>query len=101
MHNIKIRYIFVCIKSQQDIYGQNKRKNMKYLLSQKILDRILSDNEFSLELSQRLKRRQESIIRAAKRQSNILRLPEQIAFYKEKGYTDDDIFDIANEKSAE
>ncbi len=74
---------------------------MKYLLSQKILDRILSDNDFSLALSQHLKKKQDTVIRLAKRQSDILRLPEQINFYKEKGYAEEEIFDIVEEKSDE
>lgn len=73
---------------------------MKYLLSSKILERILSDNEFSLALSQHLKKKQDTVIRLAKRKSDILRLPEQINFYKENGYVENEIFDIVEDKSA-
>ncbi|ANF51720.1 hypothetical protein A0O34_14935 [Chryseobacterium glaciei] len=72
---------------------------MKYLLSSKILNRILSDNEFSLALSLHLKKKQDTVIRLAKRESDILRLPEQINFYKENGYQQEEIFDIVGEKS--
>lgn len=72
---------------------------MKYLLSSKILSRILSDNEFSLALSLHLKKKQDTVIRLAKRESDILRLPEQINFYKENGYQEEEIFDIVDEKS--
>lgn len=74
---------------------------MKYLLSSKILEKILSDNDFSLALSQHLKKKQDTVIRLAKRQSDILRLPEQINFYKNNGYTEEEIFDIVEEKLAE
>lgn len=72
---------------------------MKHLLSSKILSRILSDNEFSLALSLHLKKKQDTVIRLAKRESDILRLPEQINFYKENGYQEEEIFDIVDEKS--
>lgn len=72
---------------------------MKYPLSTKILNRILSDNEFSLALSLHLKKKQDTVIRLAKRESDILRLPEQINFYKENGYQQEEIFDIVEEKS--
>jgi|GEM_PF-307861 len=77
------------------------RKSMKYLLSSKILERILSDNEFSLALSQHLRKKQDTVIRLAKRKSDILRLPEQISFYKRNGYAENEIFNIVEDNSAE
>lgn len=64
---------------------------MKIYLSEKILERIIKENEFSLMLSLHLKRRQDSVIRMAKKNHPVLRLPEQIEFYKKYGYTMDDI----------
>lgn len=37
---------------------------MKYLLSKKILEKIIKDNDFSLKLSLHMKKRQDTIIRA-------------------------------------
>ena len=69
---------------------------MKYLLSQKILDKIIQDNEFSLLLSLHLKKRQDTVIRLAKEHADILRLPEQVAFYKSKGFSEEEIFETQN-----
>ncbi len=65
---------------------------MKYLLSKKILEKIIKDNDFSLKLSLHMKKRQDTIIRLAKSQNDILRLPEQIDFYKKEGFNEDEIF---------
>ena len=67
---------------------------MKYELSNEILERILNDNEFSLKMSMHMKIRQDSLFRAVKNKSVSLRLPEQIAFYKQEGYTDEQIFEV-------
>ncbi len=67
---------------------------MKYKLAQKILDRIIHDNEFSLLLSLHMKRRQESVIRLAKGNKSALRLPEQMDFFREQGYSEDEILEF-------
>lgn len=67
---------------------------MKYVLAQTILDRILTDNDFSLRMSLHMNIRQDSLFRLVKRNSNSLNLPEQVAFYKEEGYEEDKIFEI-------
>lgn len=66
---------------------------MKYKLAQKILDRILDDNDFSLRLSMHMGIRQESLFRLAKREGNSLKLPEQVAFYKTEGFDESEIFE--------
>lgn len=71
---------------------------MKYRLSKKILDKIIFDNEFSLLLSLHLNKRQDTVIRLAKDQADILRLPEQVEFYKSKGFLEDEIFVKTKEK---
>ena len=65
---------------------------MKYLLSKKILEKIIKDNDFSLKLSLHMKKRQDTIIRLAKSENDILRLPEQIDLYKKEGFNEDEIF---------
>ena len=39
-----------------------------------------------------MKKRQDTIIRLAKSENDILRLPEQIDFYKKEGFNEDEIF---------
>ena len=71
---------------------------MKYELAQKILDRIFDDNDFSLKMSMHMRIRQDTLFRAAKRKSDLLKLPEQVAFYKAEGYEEDEIFDVTKTK---
>ena len=70
---------------------------MKYLLSEKICQKILTDNLFSLKLSEYLGKKQDTVRRLVKRNSDILRLPEQVAFYESHGFTRDEIFIIEDE----
>lgn len=71
---------------------------MKYELANEILDRILNDNDFSLRMSLHMKIRQDSLFRLVKRNSPLLKLPEQVAFYKNEGFTEDEIFDVTKTK---
>ena len=61
-------------------------------VSQIILDKILNDNEFSLELAKIIGIQQQSVKALAKRNSKILTLYQAIIFYKERGFEDKDIF---------
>lgn len=59
-------------------------------ISSKITDRILKDNQFSLQLSYRVGRKQASVEKSARRFSDVLLLPVYTEFYKENGYTEED-----------
>ena len=71
---------------------------MKYELAQKILDRIIDDNEFSLKMSMHMRIRQDTLFRLVKTKSDSLRLPEQVAFYKQEGYAENEIFNVTQTK---
>lgn len=58
-----------------------------------IIDRILTDNEFSMQLASRLGIQQQSVKALAKRNSDKLTLYQAIQFYLEKGITENEIFD--------
>lgn len=64
-------------------------------LSKKIKKRIFEDNEFSLDLAKRLGIRQDWVFRAAKNNGRRLLLPDAMAFYRDKGFSDDEI--LSNE----
>ena len=62
-------------------------------VSQKIIKRIISDNDFSLRMAIHLKATQVAVILKARRKSNSLLLPNCIEFYKQNGYSDDEILE--------
>ncbi|WP_172919429.1 hypothetical protein [Capnocytophaga canis] len=62
-------------------------------LSKKIFNKVIEDNDFSLEMAKRLQITQWAVIQRAKRKSRTLMLPECIAFYKEQGFIEEDIFE--------
>lgn len=64
-------------------------------VSKIIINKILNDNDFSLELAIRLGIQQQSVKGLAKRKSEKLTLYEAIIFYKEKGYTENEIFEFS------
>ncbi len=66
---------------------------MDYKLSERILDKIINDNDFSLRLCLHMKIRQQTLFKHVRAKSDSLRLPEQIAFYKKEGFTEDEIFE--------
>ena len=57
-----------------------------------ILQKILNENNFSIELAKILDIQQQSVLGLAKRNSNKLTLFIAVQFYKEKGFTEDEIF---------
>ncbi len=71
---------------------------MDYKLSQSILDKILNDNDFSLRMCIHMKIRQQTLFKLVRAESDSLRLPEQVAFYKQEGFTEDEIFDVTKTK---
>ena len=56
-------------------------------ISQKIIEKILNDNVFSIELAKRLGSQQHFILELARRNSRNLTLWETVMFYKEQGFT--------------
>lgn len=62
-------------------------------ISQKIIKRIISDNDFSLRMAIHLKVTQVAVILKARRKSNSLLLPNCIEFYKQNGYSDDEFLE--------
>lgn len=68
---------------------------MEYKLTDKIKERICTDNQFSLDLSKVLDKRQDYIIKQAKVEEtrHILILYPSIEFYISQGYKLDDIFE--------
>ena len=63
-------------------------KNVSVLIVQK----ILNENNFSIELAKILDIQQQSVLGLAKRNSNKLTLFIAVQFYKEKGFTEEEIF---------
>lgn len=62
-------------------------------VSKIIIEKILNDNEFSIELAKRLGNQQQSVLGLARRNSRNLTLWEAVMFYKEKGFTEEQIFE--------
>ena len=60
-------------------------------LSSKIKDRILKDNEFSLGLALKLGIKQKSLETKVHRNSEALLLPKYTEYYKQNGFTEDEI----------
>ena len=65
-------------------------------ISDTITERILTDNDFSMELAKKIGIQQGSLLGSVRRNNNsrTLRLWEAVMFYKEQGYTEDEIFDF-------
>lgn len=74
---------------------------MKYemKISQVIIEKIKTDNEFSIELAKVMKVQQQSVIGLARRNSSKLSLYQAVLFYKEKGYSEEQIFEKENQLS--
>ena len=61
-------------------------------VSKIIIEKILNDNNFSIELAKRLGNQQQSVLGLARRNSRNLTLWEAVLFYKEQGFTEKEIF---------
>lgn len=57
-----------------------------------IRNKILDDNQFSIQLAEKLGIQQQSVLGLARRNSSKLTLYIAVAFYKEKGFTEEQIF---------
>ena len=57
-----------------------------------IIQKILNDNNFSIELAKRLGVQQQSVLGLARRNSRNLTLWEAVVFYKEQGFSEEQIF---------
>ncbi len=62
-------------------------------VSNLIREKILTDNKFSSELAVKLDIQQQSVLGLARRNSAKLTLYQAILFYKDKGFTEEEIFD--------
>ena len=62
-------------------------------VSKIIIEKILNDNEFSIELAKRLGNQQQSVLGLARRNSRNLTLWEAVMFYKEQDFTEEQIFE--------
>lgn len=71
---------------------KSNRNDMK--ISDTITEKILTDNNFSMELAKKIGIQQGSLLSSIRRNrdSRILRLWEAVMFYKEQGYTEEEIF---------
>lgn len=58
-----------------------------------IIEKILSDNAFSSELAKELGIQQQSVLGLARRNSDKLTLYRAVEFYKEKGFSEKEIFE--------
>jgi len=70
-------------------------------VSKIIIEKILNDNNFSIELAKRLGNQQQSVLGLARRNSRNLTLWEAVLFYKEQGFTEKEIFCNSNTKNSE
>ena len=61
-------------------------------VSKIIIQKILLENNFSIELAKRLEVQQQSVLGLARRNSSKLTLYEAVQFYKENGFTEEEIF---------
>lgn len=68
----------------------NIQRNMQ--VSEKIRQKILDENIFSLKVAMVLDIKQASVIDLAKRNSDKLTLYTLVEFYKKEGFTEEDIF---------
>ena len=69
-------------------------------VSKIIIERILNDNNFSIELAKRLGNQQQSVLGLARRNSRNLTLWEAVLFYKEQGFSEEQIFHDLNSEKA-
>lgn len=67
-------------------------------VSEVIIEKNLKDNEFSMELAKRLDIQQQSALGLARRNSRNLTLWEAVMFYKEQGFTEEEIFKKTSKK---
>ena len=74
-------YHYLCRRIGNDLTTPNIRKKMKP--SKKLVEKILTENEFSLDIAKELKVSQYAIITRAKRKSKLLLLANSMKVYIE------------------
>ncbi len=62
-------------------------------VNEEIIKRILTDNQFSLDVASVLNIQQASVFLLAKRRSDKLMSYPLVEFYKEQGYSESEIFE--------
>lgn len=62
-------------------------------VSNKILDKILTDNDFSIRLAQVMQITQQSVKSLARRKSTKLTLYSAVDFYRNEGFSINEIFE--------
>lgn len=67
-------------------------------VSELIIEKIKTDNDFSMGLAKVMKIQQQSVIGLANRNSLKLALYSAVIYYKEQGFTEDQIFEKENSK---
>ena len=82
---------YLCRRIENDLTTPNIRKKMKP--SKKLVEKILSDNDFSLDIAKAVKdTTQYAIIIRAKRYSKLLLLAPFVEVYKAYGLSEEDIY---------
>ena len=82
---------YLCRRIGNDLTTPNIRKKMKP--SKKLVEKILADNDFSLDLAKAMKdTTQYAIITRAKRYSKLLLLAPFVEVYKAYGLSEEDIY---------
>ena len=82
--------LFICNTNIVNNLFENTIEMQK--VSKIIIHKILNENDFSIGLAKVLDIQQQSVLGLAKRNSNKLTLFIAIKYYKEKGFTEEEIF---------
>ena len=84
-------YHYLCRRIENNLTTPNIRKKMKP--SKKLVEKILTDNDFSLDIAKAVKdTTQYAIIFRAKRYSKLLLLAPFVEVYKAYGFSEEDIY---------
>ncbi|MGV4529327.1 hypothetical protein [Ornithobacterium rhinotracheale] len=69
--------------------------------SKLIIEKILNDNDFSIEVAKRLNLRQSSVLGLARRNSDKLLHYQAVKFYQEQGYTEKEFMEAEKTEKQE
>lgn len=90
---------YLCCRIDNDLTTPNIEKKMKP--SKKLIEKILSDNDFSLDIAKAVKdTTQYAIIIRAKRHSKLLLLAPFVEVYKAYGLSEEDIYEKEEENDS-
>lgn len=90
---------YLCRRIDNDLTTPNIRKKMKP--SKKLVEKILTDNDFSLDIAKAVKdTTQYAIIIRAKRHSKLLLLAPFVEVYKAYGLSEEDIYEKEEENDS-